>query len=49
MNEYTCRGDTVQVFPGAGVVVVTTTTRFDVKQPHHITRKLPMQQVLPKL
>jgi len=49
MSKYTYRGNAVQVCPGQGVVVVITTASFDVKQPHHITRKLPMQQVLPKL
>jgi len=49
MSKYTYRGNIVQVFPGQGVVVVITTTSFDVKQPHNITRKLLMQQVLPKL
>jgi CubicO group peptidase (beta-lactamase class C family) len=42
-------GNTVQVFPAQGVVVVVTTTNFDARQPHAITRKLLLQQILPKL
>jgi len=48
MSRYTYRGNIVQVFPEQGVVVVITTTSFDVKRPHNVTRKLLMQQVLPK-
>jgi hypothetical protein len=39
----------VQVCRGQGVVVVITTLSFDVERPHNVTRKLLMQQVLPKL
>jgi len=49
MSKYTYRGNAVQVCPGQGVVVVITTLSFDVKRPHNVTRKLLMQQVLPKL
>jgi CubicO group peptidase (beta-lactamase class C family) len=42
-------GNSVQVFPAQRVVVVITTENFDARQPHQITGKLLMTQILPKL
>lgn len=42
-------GNSVQVFPEQRVVVVITTTNYDVRQPHLLTAKLLMEQVLAKL
>lgn len=42
-------GNSVQVFPGQRVVVVITTTNYDVQQPHRITAKLLMEKILPGL
>jgi CubicO group peptidase (beta-lactamase class C family) len=39
-------GNSVQVFPEQGVVVVVTTTNYNERQPHQITAKL-LQQLLP--
>ena len=41
-------GNSVQVFPEPRVVVVITTINYDVRQPHLLTAKLLMEQVLPK-
>jgi hypothetical protein len=41
-------GNSVQVFPKQRVVVVVTTTHYNVRQPHLLTARLLMEQVLPK-
>ncbi len=41
-------GNTVQIFPEQDLVVVITTTNFDVRQPHLLTAKLMIEEVLPK-
>lgn len=42
-------GNSVQVFPAERLVVVVTTTNYNARQPHLLTAKLLMEQVLPKL
>jgi CubicO group peptidase (beta-lactamase class C family) len=42
-------GNTVQVFPELGAVIVVTTTNFDVRQPHKLTAKLLTEHLLPAL
>lgn len=42
-------GNSVQVFPAEQVVIVVTTTNYNVPQPHKITAKLLMERVLPRL
>lgn len=42
-------GNTVQVFRAQQAVVVITTTNFNVQQPHRLTAKLLMEQILPRL
>lgn len=41
-------GNSVQVFPAERLVVVVTTTNYNVRQSHLLTAKLLMEQVLPK-
>jgi len=42
-------GNSVQVFPAERVVVVITTTNYNVQQPHRLTAKLLIEQVLPSV
>jgi len=42
-------GNTVQVFPELGAVIVVTTTNFGVRQPHKLTAKLLTDHLLPAL
>lgn len=42
-------GNTVQVFPELGAVIVVTTTNFDVRRPHELTAKLLTEHLLPAL
>lgn len=42
-------GNTVQIFPQQNAVIVITTTNFNVRQPHNITRKLLLQYIFPNI
>lgn len=42
-------GNSVQVFPAERVVVVITTTNYNVQQPHKITARLLTEQILSRL